>query len=173
MLSMILTLLGGGLGGLLRFVPEIMKMITAGRDRDHEFKMTQLQLDIDKARAAQGIDLVHAQGLEAQATAQMQAYLEAIKGQGQLTGVGWIDAVNMTVRPFTTYWWMALFTLYKICVIVVAGIEFYAAVQGGGSLEGIGSALTVFSGRIWLEQDAAVLSTIIGFWYVDRAIRRG
>ena len=44
MLSTILTLLGGGLGGFLRFVPEIIKLFTEQRDRDHEYRMTRLQL---------------------------------------------------------------------------------------------------------------------------------
>jgi hypothetical protein len=158
MLSTILTLLGGGLGGLLRFVPEILKLFTDQRDRDHEYRMTQLQLDIDKARAVQAIDLVHAQSEAAQATSEMQAYIEAIKGQGQMSGVPWVDALNQSVRPVVTYWWMSLFTVYKIATIVAAGLAW--------------TSLDDFLTKLWTAQDAGVLSMILGFWFVDRAIRK-
>jgi len=157
MLSTILTLLGGGLGGLLRFVPEALKLFTDQRDRDHEFRMTQLQLDIDRARATQAIDLAHAQGEVAQATSEMQAYIEALKGQGQMSGVPWIDALNQSVRPMVTYWWMMLFTVYKIATVVAAYLAW--------------TSLDDFSAKVWTVQDAGVLSMILGFWFVDRTIR--
>lgn len=158
MLTTILTLLGGGLGGLLRFVPEIIKLFTEQRDRDHEYRMTQLQLEIDKARAGQAIDLVHAQGDMALQTGEMQAYVEAIKGQGQMTGVPWIDALNQSVRPMVTYWWMLLFTAYKIANLAAVALHW--------------TSLDDFIQRLWTVQDAGILSMILGFWFVDRAIRR-
>jgi hypothetical protein len=158
MLTTILTLIGGGLGGLLRFVPEILKLFTEAKDREHEYRMTQLQMEIDKARAAQQIDLVHAQGDMAMQAGELQAYVEAIKGQSQMTGVPWIDAMNQSVRPVLTYWWMALFTIYKVVTIIAAALNF--------------TTLEAFIDRLWTVQDAATLSMIIGFWFVDRAIRR-
>ena len=158
MLTTLLTLFGGGLGGLLRFVPEIIKLFTEQRDRDHEYRMTQLQLDIDKARAGQAIDLVHAQGDVAAAAGEMQAYVEAIKGQSQMSGVPWIDALNQSVRPVITYWWMLLFTVYKVATIVAAAHAW--------------TTLDDFLTKLWTVQDAGVLSMILGFWFVDRAIRR-
>lgn len=158
MLTTLLTLLGGGLGGLLRFVPEILRLCTEQRDREHEYRMTTLQLEIDKARAAQAIDLVHAQGESAQLAGEMQAYVEAIRGQGQSSGVPWVDALNQSVRPVVTYWWMALFTLYKAATIVAAWLNF--------------TTIDVFIDRLWTAQDAGTLAMILGFWFVDRAIRR-
>lgn len=158
MLTTLLTLLGGGLGGLLRFVPEILKLFTDQRDRNHEYRMTQLQLIIDQARAQQGIDLVHAQGEAAAAIGEIQAYLEAIKGQAQLTGVKWVDALNQSVRPIVTYWWMALFTIYKIATIVAAALAW--------------TSLDAFLGKLWTPQDAGILAMILGFWFVDRSIRK-
>lgn len=158
MLTTLLTLLGGGLGGLLRFVPEILKLFTDQRDRDHEYRMTQLQLNIDKARADQAIDLVHAQGEAAAAIGEMRAYLEAIKGQAQLTGVKWVDALNQSVRPVITYWWMVLFTVYKIAAIVAAALAW--------------TSLDAFLAKLWTAQDAGILAMILGFWFVDRSIRK-
>lgn len=158
MLTSLLTLIGGGLGGLLRFVPEILKLFTDARDRDHEYRMTQLQLDIDKARAVQAIDLVHAQGEVATQAGEMQAFLEAIRSQGQMTGVPWVDALNQSVRPVVTYWWMSLFTVYKIATIVAAALQW--------------TTLDAFLAVLWTSQDAGILAMILGFWFVDRSIRK-
>lgn len=158
MLTTLLTLLGGGLGGFLRFVPEILKLFTDQRDRDHEYRMTQLQLQIDQARATQQLDLVHAQGGVALQTGEMAAYIEAIKGQGQMTGVAWIDGLNQSVRPVITYWWMALFTVYKVATIVAACLAW--------------TSLDDFIAKLWTVQDAGILAMILGFWFVDRSIRK-
>jgi len=158
MLTTLLTLFGGGLGGLLRFVPEILKLFTDQRDRDHEYRMTQLQLQIDKARADQAIDLVHAQGAMAAQAGELAAFAEAIKSQGQMTGVPWIDALNQSVRPVITYWWMALFTVYKTATIVAACLAW--------------TSLDDFIAKLWTVQDAGILAMILGFWFVDRSIRK-
>ena len=158
MLASLLTLLGGSLGGLLRFAPEVLKLFSDQKDRDHEFRMTQLQLDIDKARAGQAIDLVHAQGDMAEQAGMMQAYVEAIKGQGRMTGNKAIDALNQSVRPVVTYWWMLLFTTYKLCTI---GAAIFAWTTFGDFLD-----------KLWTAQDAGILSMILGFWFVDRSIRK-
>lgn len=158
MLTTLLTLFGGGLGGLLRFVPEIFKLFTEKKDRDHEYRMTQLQLQIDQARSAQAIDLAHTQGDMAVQAGEMQAYIEAIKGQSTPTGVAWVDALSASVRPVVTYWWLILFTVYKGCTIYQAIIHW--------------SGLDDFVGKLWTAQDAGTLAMILGFWFVDRAIRK-
>lgn len=155
---MLLSLLGGGLGGALRFVPEIFKMVNAKGDREHEFRMSKLQLDIDIARSKQDIDKVHAQTEGAQITGEMTAYLEAIKSQGQITGVKWVDGLNATVRPMLTYWWMVLFSIYK-------GTMCYDAWMTT-------AGLPEFGAKIWNADDWGVLSMIISFWFVDRVFRK-
>jgi hypothetical protein len=156
MITTFLALFGGGLGGLLRLVPELFKLLTDKHDRDHEYRMTQLQLEIDKARAQQGIDLVHAQGEVAVQTSEMQAYLEAIRGQGQDTGVPWIDALSKSVRPVITYWWMSLFTAYKTSTLIAVCLAW--------------TSLDDFILKLWTTNDAGVLSMILGFWFVDRSL---
>lgn len=146
MITSILALLGGGLGGLLRLLPEVMKIWNAKQDNAHELEMTKLQLQIDQSRSVQQIDLVHAQGEVAANTGEMAAYVEAIKAQGVMSGVKWIDGMSQSVRPFLTYWWMLLFTAFKIDQLVKTGLS-------------------------WGDNDWLVLSSIISFWFVDRAIR--
>lgn len=155
MLNTIITsLLGGGIGGFLRFIPEVIKFFTDRNERDHEFRMSELQLQIDKARSEQAIDLAHVQGDIATETAKVQAYIEAVKGQSQLTGVKFIDALNMLVRPSITYWWMGLFSIYKGCIFAQAWYNFHD--------------LQSFSAAIWTVDDWGVLSMLISFWFVGR-----
>lgn len=154
----LLSLLGGGLGGLLRFIPEIFKLLNAKGDRDHEYRMSTLQLQVDKARSEQEIDKVHAQSEASEVAGHMQALIETIKGQSQLTGVKFVDALNSLVRPLLTFWWMAIFTAFKTTVIVDAWYNF--------------ASWKTFGQQVWTDNDWAVLSGIISFWFVDRAIMR-
>jgi hypothetical protein len=147
-------------GGLLRLAPEVMKLFTAKQDQAHELRMTTLQLDIDKARASQQIDLVHAQGAVATDSAELAALAEALKGQGQMTGVPLIDAINQSVRPVLTYWWcMVLYTAYKAVAIVLL-------CMGTPTLAQVQDALVT-------EFDRMVIASIFSFWFVDRSLRRG
>jgi hypothetical protein len=139
----IFSLLGGG---LMRLLPEVFKLFSDKQDKSHEVTMTQLQLEIDKARAAQQLSTTQAQAAVAQATGEMQAYVEAVKAQAVMTGVKFIDGLSQSVRPVVTYWWMGLLTEVKI-VAMLNGMP------------------------IWGEYDWDVLSMILGFWFVERAIK--
>lgn len=142
------------MGGVLRLVPEVIKYFNEKADREHEFRMTQLQLQIDSARATQRIDLVHAQGDAAEQAAQMQAYVEAIKGQMQLTGNKLIDGLNMLVRPAVTYYFLTLFGIYKAALLAVAlasGVDTWHAVL-----------------QCYDDHDKAMLAFILDFWFVGR-----
>ena len=172
MLTTLISLFGGGLGGLLRFVPEIFKLFTEKADREHEYRMTQLQLQIDQARATQQIDLAHVQGDMAVQSGEMQAYIEAIKGQSAPTGVAWVDALNASVRPVITYWWMTLLSVYKLVMFVIASIEIYIALHAAKTLAEVIPVLGAFVDKVWTAQDAGIISMILGFWFVDRAMRK-
>lgn len=157
---MVEQLLGPALGGLLRLLPEAMKIFTAKRDADHEYRMTLLQLEIDKARADQQIDLVHAQGAIAADTAEMAAVVQALKAQGAASGVGWVDALSASVRPVLTFWWcLGLYTAYKAMTVAVA-------LRAEAGLETLAPVLVT-------DFDQAVIGSIVSFWFVDRSLRRG
>ena len=160
MLAILVSLFGKiGVGGLLRFVPQVFKLLSDKGDRDHEYRMAKLQLEIDAARAGQQIDLVHAQGSEAQATTSLQAYVEALKGQSEIkSGVPIADALNVLVRPIITYWLLGLYTIYKVAVLV--------------NLVATDAALSLILGSLWTAADADMMGIIFGFWFVDRVFRK-
>ena len=153
-----LTLLSMLSGGLFRFLPFIVDFFKSKQDADHEYRMTQLQLQIDQARAAQQIDLAHAQAEIASAAGEMQAWGTAIAGQSAKTGIGWVDAVSATVRPFLTYYWcVGLYGSAKVIQVLVAW-------QAHTPLAGYLPILVT-------EFDQSVIASMLSFWFVDRAIK--
>lgn len=146
-------------GGVLRLAPEFFKLFTARRDADHEYRMTQLQLEIDQARAQQNIDLAQAQGAIAADAAQMTAMVEALKAQAVPTGVKWVDALSASVRPVLTYWHcIGMYTAYKAALYSVAlagGITWDHAII-----------------QVFTDFDKSIIGSIMSFWFVDRALRR-
>jgi hypothetical protein len=152
-------LLGLVAGGVFRLLPELLKHLASRRDADHEYRMIELQLRIDQARAAQALDLVHAQGAMAADTAELQAWAEVVKGQGAGIGVRWVDALSATVRPVLTYWWcLVLYSTHKAVLI------------GVGLSERLG--LAQLAPLLLTDFDRSVVASIIGFWFTDRALRR-
>lgn len=155
-----IELLGLVFGGVFRMLPELLGLFKAKRDADHEFRMTELQLKIDEARAKHALDLAHAQAEIAAAAGEMSAWAEAIRSQSQPSGIGWIDALSSSVRPVLTYWWvMGLYTGAKLIQIVV------------GFQEGV--ALDAFVPILVTEFDRTVIGSILSFWFVDRSLRKG
>jgi hypothetical protein len=154
-----LTLLSMLGGGVLRLVPFVIDIFKQKTDADHEYRMTQLQLQIDQARASQAIDLAHAQASIASAAGEMQAWSDAIKGQSENTGIHWVDAVSKTVRPFLTYYWCIL--LYGSA----KAIQIWVAIQEHVTLSALVPILvTAF--------DQQVIAGMLAFWFVDRAISK-
>lgn len=171
MLTTILSILGGLGGAAMRLLPEVFKLFTLKRDQEHEFKMTKLQLEIDQARASQEIDKVHANTALEAVRGEMAAYIEALKGQGQMTGNKFIDGLNQSVRPVVTYWWMVLLTIAKGITIAIAAFELYLAVKASEVIAEKIALIGEFPAKIWTSDDAGILSMILGFWFVDRAIK--
>lgn len=155
-----IELLGLVFGGVFRMLPELLGVFKAKRDADHEFRMTELQLKIDEARAKHALDLAHAQAEIAAAAGEMNAWAEAIRGQATNTGVGWVDALSSSVRPVLTYWWvLVLYSGAKLLQIVV-GLD-------------DGVALAEFVPILVTEFDRTVIGSILSFWFVDRSLRKG
>ena len=155
-----IELLGIVFGGLARFVPHLVKLWHERREQDHEYRMTELQLKIDEARARQALDLVHANSAAAIASSEVAAWGEAIAAQSRPMGVRWIDALSASVRPVLTYWHcLILYTTAKAATAILA-------YQGGAG------ALHVVAGLV-TEFDRTLIGSMLSFWFVDRSLRKG
>lgn len=154
---MVLETILGGLGGAVaRLATSWFKYRDDKDQRAHEFRMTQLQLDIDAARAKQQLDLTHVQGDIARDVATMSAYQEALRATGG-PATGWVAAFSGLIRPLLTVWWcLFLYSAYKAILISVALAD--------------SVPLTQMASVILTDFDAGVVSSMIGFWFVDRAL---
>lgn len=151
---MIETLLGGLLGGAFRIVPEALKFLDRNGERAHELAMQDKALEFEKLRGAQRMEEIGASADAAWNTGALDALKEAVKGQGEKTGVKWADALSASVRPVLTYWFMLLY-----CVAKTAA--FAAAVVSGA---GWGTAAIAS----WTEEDQALWAGVLNFWFLGR-----
>lgn len=156
--SAIFSFLTGGIGGaVIRLAPEVLKLFQSKGDRDHEFRMRELDWKVAKEQGEQKIRELDMSLSAQQIVKDMDAIIEATKVQGQLTGNKFVDGLNAIIRPVLTLWWMVLLTVHKICMII-----YWREVSEDGK---------EFATRIWTPEDSAILGSIIGFWFVDRSLR--
>lgn len=88
----------------------------------------------------------------------VDALRDAVRTQGEKTGVRWADALSVSVRPVITYWLMALYCAAKTAA-------FAAAVTAGASW---GTAIL----HAWTEADQALWAGVLNFWFLGRVFDR-
>lgn len=153
----VIAMLGGG---LMRLIPFLVDFFKGKTEAAHEYRMAELQLKIDQARASQQIDLAHAQATIAANAGEMSAWAEALRAESSRTGIKFVDWISATVRPILTYYWcIGLYGSAKVIQVIVAW-------QAKAPLEQFVPILTT-------EFDRSVIGSMLAFWFVDRALRRG
>lgn len=165
---MLLTILSGLFGGLLRLAPELFKFLDAKNDRAHELAMQDKALEFQKLTGTQKIAEIGAQGqielskadLDSQ-TSQFAAYQAAFAEQSAIATSGGkiVSAISALVRPGITSTVFAMWCAYKIASL-------YAAISSGN-----GSAIQGII-TTWTQDDSAMLSMIVSFWFVGRSIEK-
>jgi hypothetical protein len=155
---MIETLLGGLLGGAFRLAPELLKWLDRKGERGHELAMQDKALEFEKVRGASRMAEIGASADAAWNTGAMEAFKEAVAGQGRPSGVKWADALSTSVRPIITYWFMALYCAAKAAAFV-------AALNAGA---GWGTAVLA----AWSDADQALWAGVLNFWFVGRVFDR-
>jgi hypothetical protein len=155
---MIETLLGGLLGGAFRLAPEFLKWLDRKGERGHELAMQDKALEFEKIRGAQRMDEIGAGADAAWNVGAIETLREAVRTQGEKTGVRWADALSSSVRPVITYWFMALYCAAKTAAFV-------AAVTAGASYD-------VAILRAWTEADQALWAGVLTFGFLGRVFDR-
>ena len=117
---MIETLLGGLLCGAFRLAPEILKWFDRQGERGHEIAMQDKALEFEKLRGAQRMPEIGAAFDGAWNTGATETLRDAVRTQGEKTGVAWANALSSTVRPVITYWFMALCCAAKTAALAAA-----------------------------------------------------
>ena len=155
---MIETLLGGLLGGAFRLAPEVLKWLDRKGERGHELAMQDKALEFEKIRGAQRMAEIGANAEAAWNTGAIEALKEAVRTQGEKTGVAWADALSSSVRPVVTYWFMALYCAAKTAA-------FTAAINSGA----LWSVAVVHA---WTDADQALWAGVLNFWFLGRVFDR-
>lgn len=147
-------LLGGLLGGVFRLAPELLKFFDRKNERQHEYKMFELQTDLEKVKGDYRMEERYVDF----SVAQMNAIGTAMEAEGKiLEGAStWVRNAVAAVRPIITY---VMFGMY-----VVVKATFIAA----GLISG-DPWLTTLSAN-WTPDDLAMLSMILTFHFVGRSI---
>lgn len=157
---MLLSLLGGLFGGLLRLAPELLKFLDGKNDRQHELDMMDKQLlflqeqgkiKIDEARVTTSADVQKS---------QFDAYMAAYAAENALFNHSsqWVNNINALIRPSVTF---GVFTLWAICRLAVLVYAYHAT---GNVQETLMNA--------WTADDAALLSAIAAYYFVGRTIEK-
>lgn len=157
-------------GGALRLAPVLIDAFLNRNAKTNEIELARIDLEKTRVEADASIARVDAQAslsesqasanaalAQAQATlAAQQAVLVAQQAQAQLSGVGWIDAMNLAVRPTITLWLLLLYTVYKTMLVVIAALQH-------APFDDIAKVL-------WNDDDISIFAGAITFWFVDQAM---
>ncbi len=162
-----IALLSALVGFLSSAVPDFIKLFREAKDRAHEIALLQLQMAYEREKLAASASeqaqmrAVRLEEIEQQTLRSEQAALnERVKDS--LTGIHWVDALSGSVRPAITYAFFLLYLLVKLA-------QFHLLVsptlpwQTGLTMS---QALT----SLWTEEDVAMFSAIMAFWFGQRAL---
>lgn len=153
-------LIGLIFGGVSRLGQHWMELQDKQRERSHEAVMFERQIEMQDKRAVHDQALRRMDADSAESSAEWAALATAVQAQADEASKagGWVAALSASVRPITTYWLLALYTLSKIFSIVIAidgGEPFLLAVQA-----------------VYTDPDRMLLSSILSFWFMDRSLRK-
>jgi len=150
------SLLGSLLGGVLRIAPEFLKFFDRKNERQHELALLSAEMEFAKVRG----EIAMRQTEAVMTVAEMDAIGLALKEQGETAKAAgkWVAGISALVRPLVTYWFVGLYSAHKIASMTMAR-------------EQAGNWRDVFL-TSWTEQDMAILSMILTFWFVGRVWER-
>lgn len=143
-----LALLASLAGGVLGFVPELIKIFRDKQDKKHELAILNLQMEQMKLGHIQRLEEINTSADIAEATAIYRTYK---------TGIDWIDAYTGTVRPTLAYAFFGLYAYFKYLqyTLLPANAAQFMALD-----------------ILWTETDQAIFCGIISFFFGNRAMTK-
>lgn len=151
----ILSLLGGA---AVRLFPAVLDFFKGGRELKYELLRMDKEAELERLRGEMRHNEIAAMHDFAVDKSWADGLVEALKSQGRITKDKWLDRINVSVRPILTYWWcLVLYTTYK-------GILVGVAIRDNVDMLTLASTIVT-------DFDKSVIASMIGFWFVDRALR--
>lgn len=154
-----IELLGVIFGGVFRLLPELIGLLKGRQDNAHEIEMTKLQMQIDANRSQLTINEANTVGRWDEIKAEIAMLGATVEATARPVGVPLIDGLNASVRPVLTYWW---------CIILYSIAKIHLTIWAYQSTMNLKEKADV----VCNEFDRTVIGSIIGFWFVDRALRK-
>lgn len=164
-----IALLSALLGFVSSATPDLLKLFRDAKDRAHEITLLKLQMEYEQMRqklAASESSAERSARLEAVAmqTHQAEEALLNTRLREQMTGIHWVDALAGSVRPMLTY---SFFVLY----VGVKCAQFHLLVAPSLPWQQ-GLSLAQALVALWNEEDIAIFSAIMAFWFGSRIMPR-
>lgn len=149
-------------------LPEFLTLFREGRDRSHEITLLTMQMqferekvaDMQAATAAESIRQLQAIEVRRD-TAETVALNARIKES--LVGNPWVDALSGSVRPVLTYAFCLIYALVKYA-------QYHVLMHPVLPWQEISAPQALV--LLWGEDDVAVFTAVIGFWFGHRALTR-
>jgi len=153
---MLETLLGSLMGGVFRIIPEVMKLLDAKNEREHELQMLGKEMDFAKIKG----EISMREQENVLMGSELTAMTEAIKEQGETARVAgkFVAALSALVRPLVTYWFVILYSGVKIASMAMA-------IDDGENWKEV----LINS---WTKDDMAMLGLLLTFWFTGRVWER-
>lgn len=164
-----IALLSALLGFISSAVPDFIKLFRDGKDRAHEIALLKLQMEYDREKLAVASNEAatmrsqQLQAIELYAHSEQENMLNA-RVKDSLTGIHWVDALSGSVRPMITYAFFALYVLVKCAqfsILLSPGLPWQNNLS-------VAQALV----SLWTEEDIAIFSAIMAFWFGSRALMK-
>lgn len=157
-----IALLSALLGFVSSGIPEFIKLFRESKDRQHEIALLKLQMEYDREKLAAARESEQLQRAARLQEIEIQADNVESRALNQRVsdsrvGITWVDALAGSVRPTITYLFFMLYGITKWA-------QFSLLTQ------------TVVAERavvmLWTEDDMAIFTAIIAFWFGQRMIGR-
>jgi len=142
-----IALLGSLIGFISSLAPDLFKLLADRRDKAHELDVLEAQIEMQKLGVSQ-----HLEEIRLQTDAAMY---QAAHAPQQITGIHWVDALNASVRPVIAYAFFALYAAIKVMK--------FATLSGNN--------LPWQIDMLWTDEDLAIFSGIISFYFGSRALK--
>jgi hypothetical protein len=153
----------GVLGGAIaRLAPLGFDILKKSQENKHELALLTMNVELERQRGINRAQEIQQMTDQAWVTGLVDAVKNAVPAPISDTGNFWLNfmnGINVSVRPILTYWW---------CIIMYTG---HKALYSYVALEQ-DLPLTQIADLLYNEFDRGVVGSIIGFWFLDRVLRR-
>ncbi|MDD4877395.1 MAG: hypothetical protein PHQ86_09815 [Dehalococcoidales bacterium] len=161
------TVISGIFGGVLRLVPEFIKMWNKKEDNKQEILVMEKTFQLDKQRSELHITEIREEGKIALDTAAISSLTEAIRGQNEqltYTGKPIVDffisianILNKLIRPIITIQWVVV--LYPAVIVTTFVILIQSNVPVVDAMN-----------KVFGETEKGICLFILDFWFIGRVL---